>query len=147
MTRPEATALILEAKSDKKITFQKIAQEVGRNPVWTTAALLGQASMSKDEADRVAECLGLSAEVSAALQACPLKGCFENGTPTDPLIYRLYEINHVYGSTIKALIHEMFGDGIMSAVDFNIELERVSDPRGDRVKLTYCGKFLPYTKW
>jgi cyanate lyase len=147
MTRSEATDLILKAKAEKGTTFQQIAQAVGRHPVWTTAALLGQASMSAREAGRVVEHLGLGGEVSVALQECPMKGCFREGLPSDPVIYRLYEINQIYGSTIKALLHEMFGDGIMSAVDFTIDMECVSDPRGDRVRLTYCGKFLPYAKW
>jgi len=147
MTRQEATAMILEAKSSKGVTFHKIAEDVGRHPVWTTAALMGQASMSKDEADRVVKCLGLGAEVSVALQQCPMKGSFAQGTPADPLIYRFYEINQVYATTLKALVHDMFGDGIMSAVDFRLDLERVPDPHGDRVKITYNGKFLPYAKW
>jgi cyanate lyase len=147
MTRREATNLILKAKSDKGFTFEEIARVVGRHKVWTTAALLGQASMSSDEAGRVVAYLGLPMEVRAALQECPMKGSLEGTVPVDPLIYRLHEITQVYGTTIKALIHEMFGDGIMSAIDFELDIERVSDPHGDRVKITYNGKFLPYRKW
>jgi cyanate lyase len=147
MTRQEATELMLEAKSIKGLTFEKIAQDVGRHKVWTTAALLGQASMSKDEAERVVECLALGPEVSLALQQCPMKGSLNGSVPVDPLIYRFHEITQIYGTTVKALIHEMFGDGIMSAIDFELDLERVPDPHGDRVKITYCGKFLPYRKW
>jgi cyanate lyase len=147
MTRREATNLILKAKADKGLTFEEIARAVGRHKVWTTAALLGQTSMSSDEAGRLVAYLDLPAEVSASLQECPMKGSLEGPVPVDPLIYRLHEITQVYGTTIKALIHEMFGDGIMSAIDFELDIERVSDPHGDRVKITYNGKFLPYRKW
>ncbi len=147
MTRQEATRKILEAKNEKHMTFEAIAQKVGRHKVWTAAALLGQASMSKEEAQRAVDCLGLGAEVAAALQECPTKGSLDSTVPVDPLIYRLHEITQVYGTTIKAVIHEMFGDGIMSAIDFEIDVERVPDPKGDRVKITYNGKFLPYRKW
>jgi cyanate lyase len=95
----------------------------------------------------VASYLGLPTEVSAALQECPTKGSLDGAVPVDPLIYRFHEITQVYGTTIKALIHEMFGDGIMSAIDFELDIERVSDPHGDRVRITYNGKFLPYRKW
>jgi len=147
VTQQEATVLILEAKRAKELTFQKIAEKVGRHKVWTTAALLGQASMNKDEAEKVVACLGLGPEVSASLQECPTKGSLDATIPVDPLIYRLHEITQVYGTTVKALIHEMFGDGIMSAIDFELDLERIPDPHGDRVKITYNGKFLPYRKW
>jgi cyanate lyase len=147
MTRREATNLILKAKVDKGLTFEEIARAVGRHKVWTTAALLGQASMSSDEAGRLVAYLDLPAEVSTSLQECPMKGSLEGPVPVDPLIYRLHEITQVYGTTIKALIHEVFGDGIMSAIDFELDIERVSDPHGDRVRITYNGKFLPYRKW
>jgi cyanate lyase len=147
MTRDEATNLILEAKRHKGVTFGAIAEAVKRHPVWTTAALLGQASMSKSEADAAVEYLSLPHEVSVLLQECPTKGSLDSDVPVDPLIYRLHEITQVYGTTIKALIHEMFGDGIMSAIDFELDIERVPDPHGDRVKITYSGKFLPYRKW
>ena len=147
MTRREATNLILEAKRAKGVTFTEIAAAVKRHQAWTTAALLGQASMSAEEADSAVTYLGLPTEVSAALQECPTKGSLEGPVPVDPLIYRLHEITQVYGTTIKALIHEMFGDGIMSAIDFELDVERVSDAHGDRVRITYNGKFLPYRKW
>src|SRR5580700_8865221 len=147
MTRSEATHRILEAKHSKGITFETIAQAVGRSTVWTTAALLGQATMSKDESTKAAECLGLGADVAEALQQIPMKGSLHDTVPVDPLIYRFHEITQVYGTTIKALVHEMFGDGIMSAIDFTMDIERVPDPHGDRVKVTYNGKFLPYKKW
>jgi cyanate lyase len=147
MTREEATNLILAAKRTKGVTFAQIAAVVKRHKVWTAAALLGQASMSKEESDWVVGYLGLPTEVGAVLQECPTKGSLDSPVPVDPLIYRLHEITQVYGTTIKALIHEMFGDGIMSAIDFELDIERVSDPHGDRVRITYNGKFLPYRKW
>jgi len=147
MTREEATEKILQAKHDRGLTFEDIARAVGRHKVWTTAALLGQATMSKEEADKAISCLGLGPIYAEPLQTIPTKGSLEASVPVDPLIYRFHEITQVYGTTIKALIHEMFGDGIMSAIDFTMEIERVRDPHGDRVKVTYNGKFLPYKKW
>jgi cyanate lyase len=147
MTRKEATQKIIAAKQAEGISFEEISRIVGGNKVWVTSALLGQASMSKEESQRAAECLGLEPEVAAALQEMPLKGSLATTVPTDPLIYRFHEITQVYGTTIKALIHEMFGDGIMSAIDFTMEIERVPNPNGDRVKVTYNGKYLPYRKW
>src|ERR1051326_313656 len=119
--------MILEIKRAQGITFEEIAKAVQRHKVWTTAALLGQASMSKDEADRAVACLGLPPEAGAALQECPTKGSLESTVPVDPLIYRFHEITQVYGTTMKALIHEMFGDGLMSAIDFEVDIERVPD--------------------
>jgi cyanate lyase len=139
--------LAIEAKQAKGLTFEDIAQAVGRHVVWTTTALFGQASMSKEEASRAVECLGLGVDVAGALQSFPTKGSLGVAVPVDPLIYRLHEITQVYGTTIKAIIHEKFGDGIMSAIDFEIGIERVPDPHGDRVKIVYNGKFLPYRKW
>lgn len=147
ITREEATKRALEAKQERGLTFEAIAQHVGRHPVWVTTALMGQATMSLDEAAKAADILGLEPEVCAALQQIPMKGSLESPVPVDPLIYRLHEITQVYGTTIKALIHEMFGDGIMSAIDFEMNIERKPDPHGDRVVITYDGKFLPYRKW
>jgi cyanate lyase len=147
MNRQEAMQAILEAKRSKDVSFEEIAKAVGRHKVWTTAALFGQATMTAEESERAVECLGLGREVAEALQQIPLKGSLDEPVPVDPLIYRFHEITQVYGTTIKALIHEMFGDGIMSAIDFTMEIERVADPHGDRVKVTYNGKFLPYRKW
>jgi cyanate lyase len=147
MNRKEATQSILEAKQQKGVSFEDIARVVGRHKVWTTSALLGQATMTKEESERTVERLGLGADVAEALQQIPRKGSLDETVPVDPLIYRFHEITQVYGTTIKALIHEMFGDGIMSAIDFTMEIERVPDPHGDRVKVTYNGKFLPYKKW
>jgi cyanate lyase len=147
MNREEVTAKILEAKRARQLTFEAIAQVVGRHKVWTTAALLGQASMSAEEARRVVDLLELEPAVAEVLQEAPRKGSLQETVPVDPLIYRFHEITQVYGTTIKALIHEMFGDGIMSAIDFEMDIEKIEDPKGDRVKITYNGKFLPYRKW
>ena len=147
MNRKEATQSILAAKQAKGVSFDEIARAVGRHKVWTTSALLGQSTMSKEESERAVECLGLGKEVAEALQQIPLKGSLDETVPVDPLIYRFHEITQVYGTTIKAVIHEMFGDGIMSAIDFTMDVERAPDPHGDRVKVTYNGKFLPYKKW
>jgi cyanate lyase len=147
ITRAEATAHILAAKHAKSLTFEAIAKAVGRHKVWVTAALMGQATMSVEEANAAAQVLGLGPEVAQALQEIPLKGSLDSTVPVDPLIYRFHEITQVYGTTIKALIHEMFGDGIMSAIDFEMDIRKEEDPKGDRVVVTYSGKFLPYKKW
>ena len=144
MHREEATELILEAKKEKDLTFEAIANKVGRHKVWTTAALMGQHPMGEDEAEAVVDLLGLDAEVSKALQEIPMRGGLDTDVPTDPTIYRIHEITQVYGTTIKALINEEFGDGIMSAINFNMNIERVENPEGDRVRITYEGKYLPY---
>ena len=144
MIREEATELVLEAKKDSGLTFEAIANKVGRHKVWTTAALMGQHPMPAEQADTVVDLLGLDPEVSRALQEIPMRGALETDVPTDPTIYRIHEITQVYGTTIKALIHEEFGDGIMSAINFNMDIERVENEKGDRVKITYEGKFLPY---
>jgi cyanate lyase len=151
ITREEATAQIIAAKKQKGLTFEEIAKAVGRHKVWVTAALMGQATMSKEEAEKAVSILGLgegvASAVAAALQEPPMKGSLENTVPVDPLIYRFHEITQVYGTTIKAIIHEMFGDGIMSAIDFEIDIQKKEDPKGDRVVVTLNGKFLPYRKW
>lgn len=147
MTRNERTQAIQAAKLAKGLSWQQIADAVGRHVVWTTSALLGQASMDEAEATKAAEILGLGREVVLALQQCPTKGSIGEIVPTDPLIYRFYEIMQVYGTTLKEVIHEQFGDGIMSAIDFTMNVERVPDPGGDRVKVTMEGKYLPYKKW
>lgn len=151
MDREECTDVIVQAKRVRGLTYQELADRVGRHVVWTTAAIMGQATMDASEAAALVAMLDLptdeAAEVSDALQQIPMKGSLDADIPVDPLIYRLHEITQVYGTTIKAVIHEKFGDGIMSAIDFEIDIERVEDPKGDRVKLTYSGKFLPYRKW
>lgn len=147
ISREEATEHILNAKEAKNLTFEQIAKAVGRHTVWVTSALLGQQTMSKEEAEAATNVLGLGPFVAQALQQIPMKGSLDSAVPVDPLIYRFHEITQVYGTTLKALIHEMFGDGIMSAIDFEMDVKKVADPKGDRVVVTYNGKFLPYRKW
>ena len=151
MTRKEATETILAAKREKGLTFEDIGKAVGRHKVWVTAALMGQGTMSKEEAEKAVKALGLgegiASQVAGLLQEIPTKGSLESAVPVDPLMYRFHEINQVYGTTMKAIIHEMFGDGIMSAIDFEIDIQKKTDPKGDRVVVTYNGKFLPYRKW
>src|SRR3984957_1163852 len=146
-TREEATTLILAAKQEKKLTFEAIAEAVGRHKVWVTSVLLGQGTMSAEEAQAVTQLLGLEPAVSQALQQIPTKGSLGRDVPVDPLIYRFHEITQVYGTTLKAIIHEMFGDRIMSAIDFEMDVQKKEDPKGDRVVITFNGKFLPYKKW
>jgi cyanate lyase len=146
MTREEIIKAIRAAKASKNVSWQEIAKAVGRSPVWTTSACLGQNSMPKEEAEKLASFLGLPEGAAEVLQSYPSKGQVLD-VPKDPLLYRFHEINLVYGETIKELIHEQFGDGIMSAIDFTMEIEKVEDPKGDRVKVTMCGKFLPYKRW
>ena len=147
MTREEATRHILEAQQAKGITWEEIAGHVGRHKVWTTAALLGQHPMSPAEAQGAVRALGLGPEVAAALQQYPTRGTLDTSVPIDPTIYRFYELIQVYGTTIKELIHEGFGDGIMSAIDFEMDIQKLEDPKGDRVVVTLNGKFLPYKKF
>ena len=147
LTREQATQAILEAKKRKGLSFEAIAKAVGRHKVWVTSALLGQATMSREEAQKAVQVLGLEADVAAALETIPSKGSIGQAVPVDPLIYRFHEITQVYGTTLKALIHEMFGDGIMSAIDFEMDIQKKEDPKGERVVVTMSGKFLPYKKW
>ena len=147
MTRVEATQRILERKREKGLTFEALAKAVGRHKVWVTAALMGQATMTVEEAQKAVSFLGLGPDIAASLQEIPTKGSVGVTVPVDPLIYRFHEITQVYGTTIKAIIHEMFGDGIMSAIDFELDIRKLPDPKGDRVVITYNGKFLPYRKW
>jgi len=144
MTRTEVTDLILTAKHKKGLKWAEIAKKVGQSKEWTTAALLGQMTLDKKQAAAVGKMLGLPAEAVDQLQMVPYKGSLPSAVPTDPLIYRFYELIMVYGITIKSLIHEEFGDGIMSAIDFSMDISRVADPKGDRVKIVLNGKFLPY---
>ena len=147
MDRATCTEIILEAKQAKGLTLQEIADKIGHHVVWTTAAIMGQATMDPAEAQALTSLLDLDEDVALALQTIPSKGSVGLTGPTDPLMYRLHEITQIYGTSIKAVIHEMFGDGIMSAIDFDIDIRRVPDPKGDRVQLVYTGKFLPYKKW
>ncbi|WP_034334694.1 cyanase [Deinococcus misasensis] len=144
MTRDEVTQLILQAKLRENLSWQDLASAIGHSKEWSTAALLGQMTLTKEQAEKVGALLNLPEEAILQLQVVPYKGSLPSGVPTDPLIYRFYELIQVYGTTFKALIHEEFGDGIMSAIDFSMDLSREADPKGDRVKIVMSGKFLPY---
>lgn len=144
MDRNEVTKKILHTKVMKKLRWADIAEKIGESKEWTTAAMLGQMALSEEQAEKAREIFGLSEEETAWLQVVPYKGSLPTSVPTDPLIYRWYEIVNVYGSTIKELIHEEFGDGIMSAIDFSMDIQRQADPKGDRVNVVLSGKFLPY---
>ncbi len=144
MTREDVTALIRSAKVQRDVTWAHVSRKVGLSKEWVTAACLGQMTLTKDQAEKVGKIFGLPAQAVKLLQAVPYKGSLATAVPTDPLIYRWYEIVNVYGTTIKELIHEEFGDGIMSAIDFTMDISREPDPKGDRVHVTLSGKFLPY---
>jgi cyanate lyase len=147
MTRDEATAAILAAKRAKGLTWGDIAAAVGRSKEWTTAACLGQMRLSSTQAEDLGKLLELDHETVAAVQVVPYRGSLPTAVPTDPLVYRFYELIQVYGTTFKELISEEFGDGIMSAIDFHMSLEREPNPAGDRVNITMSGKFLPYREY
>jgi cyanate lyase len=136
--------MIAAAKVRKGIRWADAAKAVGQSKEWTTAACLGQMQLTKAQAEVVGKLFELPDEATAWLQAAPYKGSLPAGVPADPLIYRLQEIVSVYGATIKALVHEEFGDGIMSAIDFRLEISREPDPKGDRVHVVMSGKYLPY---
>lgn len=144
MTRAEVTELIVTRRLEKKLSWAAIAEAVGQSKEWTTAALLGQMTLTEEQAVAAARLLDLPADAVAQLQVVPYKGSLPTSVPTDPLIYRFYELINVYGTTFKALINEEFGDGIMSAIDFRMDLAREADPKGDRVQIVMSGKFLPY---
>jgi len=146
MTKMQMKEAILEAKQAKGITWTDLGATIGLSPEFTCSACLGMNSLKAEQADALCTVLGLPAEVSAALQAFPMK-TWDQLVPTDPVIYRWYEIVGVYGETIKELIHEKFGDGIMSAIDFSMTVDKQEDPKGDRVVVTLNGKFLPYKSW
>ncbi|GAB2909258.1 cyanase [Rhodococcus aerolatus] len=143
-TKQEAAAQVRTARTELGLTWASIAEAVGRPVAWTTAALLGQHPMSEDEARRAADLLELGGDVVTALREQPSRGSGTPGLPTDPTEYRFHEALSVYGPTIKELIHEQFGDGIMSAINFRLDVARRADPAGDRVVVTFDGKFLPY---
>jgi cyanate lyase len=138
---------LIAAKEKRGLSFQEIAKAIGRSPVWTAALLYRQAVASKEEADKLKELLDLDDECYDALQKPPMRGEISPTIPADPLIYRFYEIIRVYGPAIKAVINEMFGDGIMSAIDFTIDIQKQTDEKGDRVVVVFNGKFLPFKKW
>jgi cyanate lyase len=147
MATSDIAATLLAAKKAKGVTFAELEASLGRDEVWIAAVFYGQASASPEEAEKIAALLGLEPHIAEALTDYPVKGSLDPVIPTDPLIYRFYEIMQVYGMPMKAVIHEKFGDGIMSAIDFTLNIDKVEDPKGDRVQVTMCGKFLPYKKW
>ena len=144
LSKQQAAEAVNDARIERGVTWAQLAETVGRPPVWTTAALLGQHPMTAEQAEAATKVLGLGQDVAKALQLQPTRGALDAAVPVDPTIYRLYEVLAVYGPTLKALIHEQFGDGIMSAINFRLDVERVPDPAGDRVQITLNGKFLPY---
>lgn len=140
------TEIILDTKMKKEVSWDDLATATGLNPVCVAAACLGSASLNDTEAAAVVKELDLGIEVEKMLKVFPLKGQGQV-VPSDPLIYRLFEIAYVYGPSIKEITHEKFGDGIMSAIDFTLDIDKIEDPKGDRVQITMTGKFLPYKKW
>ncbi|WP_432256830.1 cyanase [Limimaricola sp. AA108-03] len=146
LTKEDVTVLIVRAKKRAGLSWEGIAEKIGMSPVWTHSAAMGMNAMPAEKAEALATLLELPTEAVAVLQDSPTK-IWEQTVPTDPCIYRLYEIVGVYGPTIKALIHEKFGDGIMSAIDFDMKIERIENPKGDRVKIEMSGKYLGYNAW
>jgi cyanate lyase len=147
MNKAAMTEMILSAKTVKRLTWEAIAAAAGLSEVYTTSACLGENALSHEEARRVGEILGLPLEATHALTTFAEKGEAGPSVPREPLQYRFQEILYVYGRTLKELIEEKFGPGIMSAIDFRMDVEKVEDPKGDRVKITLNGKFLGYKKW
>ena len=144
MNREDVTDLIIQAKVKKGIKWADVATQVGLSKEWVTAACLGQMTLTARQAAVIGDIVDLPEDARLWLQEVPYKGSLPTAVPTDPLIYRFYELISVYGTTFKALIHEEFGDGIMSAIDFKMDMQREANPAGDRVSITMSGKFLPY---
>ncbi|HEX8349018.1 MAG TPA: cyanase [Hymenobacter sp.] len=147
MDRAQVTQKIIAAKVSKGLKWADIAQQIGKSKEWTTAALLGQMQLTAQQAADAQKLFDLTDEETLWLQLVPYKGSLPTAVPTDPLIYRWYELVSVYGTTIKELIHEEFGDGIMSAIDFSMDITREPNPNGDRVNIVMSGKFLPYKSY
>lgn len=146
MNKETMTDLIIAAKAEKNLSWEKIGNDLSMGPVWVASACLGMNSAPPEKAKAIADYLELGEDVAKALEAFPTK-IWDQAVPTDPLIYRLYEVVGVYGDTLKEVIQEKFGDGIMSAIDFSMDVEKEETPNGDRVILTLNGKFLPYKSW
>ena len=145
MKREDLTEKLLDIKREKGWTWKYIQDEIGGiSPILITAACMGQMKLPKAQAAKAAALFGLSQSEERMLNEAPFRGSITQMPPTDPLIYRFYELIAVYGTTFKALIHEEFGDGIMSAIDFSLDIQREPDPKGDRVRIVMSGKFLPY---
>jgi cyanate lyase len=144
MSRDEVTEKIVAGRIRQGLKWADVAARVGLSKEWVTAACLGQMTLNAEQAAVIGDIFGLSEQERKWLTVVPYKGSLPTSVPTDPLIYRFYELVNVYGTTIKELIHEEFGDGIMSAIDFTMQLKREADPKGDRVRISMSGKFLPY---
>jgi cyanate lyase len=147
MDRSDVTEQIIAAKARKGLKWTDLAKALGRSKEWVTAGLLGQMTFTREQAEIVGRLLELPGEAVLLLQQVPYKGSLPTAVPADPLIYRFHELVSVYGTTFKALIHEEFGDGIMSAIDFSMDIAREPDPKGDRVRIVMSGKFLPYKSY
>ncbi len=146
-SRDQVTQMIIAAKVRKGLKWTHAAEAIGRSKEWTTAGCLGQMAFDKPQAEALGKLFELPDEAVAWLQIVPYKGSLPSAVPSDPLIYRWYELVNVYGTTIKELIHEEFGDGIMSAIDFSMDIQREQAPKGDRVNVVLSGKFLPYKSY
>lgn len=146
LSKKEMTDIIIAAKKSKKLTWEEIANKVGKGTAWVTSACLGMNSTTEEVAKSICDVLELDDEVCATLQEYPHKS-WDKNIPQDPVVYRFYEIVGVYGDTIKEIIAEKFGDGIMSAIDFSMDIKKEENPKGDRVIITLNGKFLKYTDW
>ena len=144
LTREDVTDMIMSVKIQKRIKWADVAPKLKLSKEWVTAACLGQMALTNAQAKLVAKIFSLPPEAIPVFEAVPYKGSLPTSVPTDPLIYRFYELISVYGTTFKELIHEEFGDGIMSAIDFKMDMQRQNDPNGDRVEIVMSGKFLPY---
>tara|TARA_B100000214_G_C23923772_1_gene607325 strand:- start:330 stop:773 length:444 start_codon:yes stop_codon:yes gene_type:complete len=147
MNLSTASQKLLNAKKKKGLSFSDLESILKRDEVWIASLFYGQSTASSEEAEKIISTLNLDPEIKEDLMTPPVKGCLDPVVPTDPLIYRFYEIMQVYGIPLKDVIQEKFGDGIMSAIDFTLEVDKVEDPKGDRVMVKMCGKFLPYKKW
>ena len=146
MEKEDVTAMIIARKRERGLSWAAIAEAISMSPVWSHSAAMGMQAMPSDKAAALVEFLDLPLEAKLVLEESPTK-IWEQTVPTDPCIYRLYEIVGIYGPTIKALIHEEFGDGIMSAIHFDMSISRLPSPKGDRVKVEMSGKFLNYNAW
>ncbi|MEL0657796.1 cyanase [Psychromonas arctica] len=146
MKKIDVTEAIFAIKKDRELTWEAISDAIGMSIVWTTSACLGMNSFTEEAADKLIKYLDLPVDSKATLLENPTKE-WDKAVPQDPLIYRLYEVVGVYGDTLKEVIQEKFGDGIMSAIDFTMDVDKQEDPKGDRVIVTLNGKFLPYKAW
>jgi cyanate lyase len=146
MDKTEMHHLLMAAKARKGMSWDELGEAVGKGPVWVASACYAMNSATPEVAARICEVLGVDEDVAQALTVFPKK-TWDQTIPQDPMIYRLYEIVGVYGDTLKDVIQEKFGDGIMSAIDFSMHVDKIEDPKGDRVRVTLNGKFLPYRAW